>query len=111
VTFRLVLLNSFPVNAFSFAAFTARFEKSSFTEMKFDELRCGEIACFIRHPATVSLINQELGTKLEPSAGLYKYDTQDIIYIITLRTPERGKEATAVTASEVEIWKVEVKGS
>jgi hypothetical protein len=110
MTFRLVLLNAFPINAFdSFTSFTARFEKSSFTEMKFDELRCGDIVCFIRHPATVSLINQKLSTQLQPNLGLYKHDPRDIIYIVSLKSPERGKEATTITENDVDIWKVEVK--
>ena len=106
--FRLVLLNAFPINAFTYDSFTVKIEKSDFTEMKFDELRCGDIVCFIRHPATVSLINQKLGTQLQPNPGLYKHDPRDIIYIVSLKSPERGKEVTAISQSDVDIWKVEV---
>jgi hypothetical protein len=108
MTFRLVLLNAFPINAFPYNSFTARFIKTDFTEMKFDELRCGDITCFIRHSATVALINQQLGTQLQPNPGLYKHDFCDIIYIVSLKSPERGKEVTAISQSDVDIWKVEV---
>jgi Trk K+ transport system NAD-binding subunit len=109
MTGRLILLNAFPVNAFEYQKFEARFEKSNFTDMKFSELRCSEIRCYIRHPATLQLINNKLRTNLQPSSGLYQFQRGDEIYVVTLKAPERGKEMTAVTENDIEIWKVSVK--
>jgi hypothetical protein len=109
MTGRLILLNAFPINAFPFNAFTAKFEKATFTDMKFDELWCSEVKCYIRHPATLQLINQKLGTNIQPSSELYNYQSADEIYIVTLKQPERGKEKVTVAESDLEIWKVNIK--
>jgi hypothetical protein len=89
--------------------FEARFEKSDFVKMKFDELWNSEVKCYIRHPATLQLINQKLKTNLQTSSELYTYQSGDEIYIVTLKSPERGKEKVAVDESDLEIWKVNIK--
>jgi Domain of unknown function (DUF1874). len=101
---KLVLLNAFPINAFPFKEFTVSFKEVDISRLRKDVSNASVIKCFIRHPSTVEVLSKLLGIKLEPSSELYRYEEGDIIYIITLRTPERGKEVSEVRTEELLIY-------
>ena len=63
---------------------------------------------YIRHPATVKLLNKLFNLDLQPSSELYQYQKGDILYIVTLKRPVRGAEATNLTENDIEIFQVEV---
>jgi hypothetical protein len=108
VSMRIIFLNSFPLNAFPFQRFTAAFERISLTELV---MGCDgvEVVNYIRHPATVQALSTALGRELKPSAELYNYQLGDVIYVIALKQPQRGVEATSVKPEELDVVRVEVK--
>jgi hypothetical protein len=105
---RLVLLNAFPLSAFLMETFTATFERVPLSRLA-EEARGAEIANFIRHPATVECLSEVLGRELKPSAGLYTYRPGDIIYVVSLRQPQRGAEVVSIKVEELDIVRVEVR--
>jgi len=104
--YNLVLLNAFPVNAFPYDIFTVAFMREEVSNLAKDVVLAESVKCFIRHPATVELLNTLLKVKLEPSSELYRYSTNDIIYIITLKSPERGKETAKLSLDDLLIYRV-----
>ena len=48
---------------------------------------------YIRHPATVNILNELLGTQLGVNSGLYTWRGERVIMIV-LNAPQRGQEAT-----------------
>ena len=63
---------------------------------------------YIRHPATVKMLNKLFGLDLDVSSGLYSYQPGDVLYVVTLRRPIRGAEVGNVTVEDVLIYQVEV---
>ena len=68
-----------------------------------------EVVHFIRHSATIQAL-RAAGVPLSetPNAGLYTYQPNDIIVVITLRAPQRGQEQQQVSPSDLEAWVVAV---
>jgi len=103
---RIVLLNGFPVSTFMRGAHQATFyfERISLEELRrrLEEAKAMgvEIVSYIRHPATAKLIG------VEPSAGTYEYKREDVVYIVVLKTPQRGIEVTELTEDDVEVFMV-----
>jgi hypothetical protein len=64
---------------------------------------------FIRHPATIQAL-RAAGVPLpeQPNAGLYTYQSGDVLVIVTLRSPPRGQEVQQVNVSDLEFWIVTV---
>ena len=65
-------------------------------------------ASYIRHPATIELLNKLFNLNLRVSSELYKYQLGDVIYVITLKKPVRGVEVEDLTENDVLIYQVEV---
>jgi len=104
---RLVFLNSIPLGAFdqkSFLLFIMRVTPDvlarSIRECR-DQIT--EIRCYIRHRATVDLLNRLLGLNMEPNQGLYNYRPGDILAVVTLKKPIRGAEITDVKPDDLDI--------
>ncbi len=109
---RFVLLNSLPLNAFPFSSFDLGIMKEDLAEIKRirdmyeadnEEYR---FANYIRHPATLKLLSEKLGVNFEPNSGLYSYQPDDIIFVITLNTPQRGKEETEISENDISVYKI-----
>ncbi len=105
---RYVFLNSIALNMFN-----KPFFKLLVTKVKHDVLKqlasmMNNVECYIRHKATVELLNKEFGLKLEPSSDLYKYREGDVLFIVSLKKPIRGKELDNITLDDIDIWMVEV---
>jgi hypothetical protein len=68
-----------------------------------------QLVHYIRHPATIQVLRQA-GIPLSetPSSNLYQYIHGDIIIVVTLKTPQRGQEATQVSLQDLEAWVVTV---
>ena len=105
---RLILLNAFPVNAIPFERFTALFKRTSIEELTRDVATASEVLCYIRHPATVLALQSALNVPLKPSAELYRYREHDLIYVITLKLPQRGQEVSEVKLEDLDLLKVVV---
>ena len=108
---RIILLNALPLNAFpsDWDNFAITVYRVSTDYLKSAIKKASEIKCYIRHPATVELLKKLLEVELKPSAELYKYTEGDSIFVITLKTPERGKEATEVRQEDIEVYYVEAE--
>jgi hypothetical protein len=106
--YRVVLLNALPLNMFpeSWSRFAIQVWKVSEEDLLRYIAEATEVKCYIRHPATVQFLRELLGEEIQPSSELYKYDPRDVVFIVTLRAPVRGQEATEVSAGDVEIYKV-----
>lgn len=106
---RYVFLNALPLNALGITKPT----KLTVTPVSPGVLR--QLApemkprvSFIRHPATVRLVNDLLGLGLKPESGLYHYEEGDVLIVITLKRPVRGAEVSNLTENDIEVFQVEV---
>jgi hypothetical protein len=106
---RVVLLNAFPLSAFPKQLFSVVFRRVTLSELA-EDCQGAEVANYIRHPATVELLSKALNRKLEPSAGLYKFDEErdKAIYVISLKAPQRGAEVAAVKPEDLDIVRARV---
>jgi len=105
---RYVFLNALPLNALNISKPT----KLIITPVKPEVLKqlAPEMqpkASYIRHPATVQLLNKLFNLNLSVSSELYKYQQGDVIYVITLKKPVRGAEIENITENDIEIYHVE----
>ena len=107
---RLVLLNAFPLNAFPYFQdlevgedITLAFRRLSLEDLK-DMTKRHEIVNYIRHPGTLQFLSNKLGIELKPSNDIYREDKRDIVVIITLKNPERGKETSNITDDDLLIY-------
>ena len=114
---RLVFLNALPVNAFKSPPlppkFTLHVYNVSIHVLKSvidDMVKPWNIPIinYIRHEATVKYLNSKLGLSLIPNAGLYEYQRGDVLVVITLKKPERGKEVSEISDDDIDIYLVEV---
>jgi hypothetical protein len=108
---RNVLLNALPLNAFEYERFSltvVRITPYYLIGSLKDNMEKGvAVVNYIRHPATVNLLNQH-GLNLQPSSGLYKYESGDLLFIVTVKTPQRGQEMQ-VGLSDLDCFIVFVK--
>ena len=60
---------------------------------------------YIRHAATIATL-RSLGIPLneQPNSGLYTYQPNDILVVVTLRNPPRGQEVQQVNINDLEVW-------
>jgi hypothetical protein len=113
---RLVFLNALPLNAFKlpppFKLITLYVHVIDVNELKGVVERAKAlkipIISYIRHEATVKYLNERLSLNLTPSSGLYEFQKYDVIVIVTLKKPERGKEITEIKDEDLDIYLVEV---
>jgi hypothetical protein len=92
---RDILLNALPLNAIEGERFNLTVIRITpyylIGSLKEDMEKGVEVVNYIRHPATVSLLNTH-GLNLVPSSGLYSYRAGDVLFIVTVKTPVRGQE-------------------
>jgi hypothetical protein len=108
---RNILLNALPLNAFdservdlTVVRITPYYLVGSLKE---DIEKGVPVVSYIRHPATVSLLNQH-GLNVKPSSELYKYESGDLLFVVTVKTPQRGQEMQ-VGLSDLDCFIVFVK--
>ncbi|PNV79019.1 MAG: hypothetical protein C0179_08080 [Fervidicoccus sp.] len=109
---RLVILNALPLNSIPLTHFCVDVKRidTDFLRHLAKEAKSinAEIANYIRHEATVKLLNQLLNLSLEPSSGLYQWREGDRIVVITLKKPIRGQEVSEVKPEDLDIFHVYV---
>jgi|GEM_PF-3600049 len=104
---RYVFLNGLPLNALPEKPIVLKVTPLTPEQLKEMVPKMKQIVSYVRHPATVRLLNG-LGLSLEASSGLYKYEKGDVIIVVSLRRPVRGAEIENVTINDLLIHKVEV---
>jgi hypothetical protein len=114
---RLVFLNALPINAFKSPPLPPKFTLHIYNinihvlKSVIDDMVKPwgiPIVNYIRHEATVKYLNERLGLSLVSNAGLYEYQRGDVLVVITLKKPERGKEVSEISDNDIEIYLVEV---
>jgi len=109
---RFVFLNALPLNALPQAQLELSVVPVDIDKLrerlKLAQRRGIKIVSYIRHPATVELINKLLNLDLKPSSELYKYETGDLMFVVTLKKPIRGAEIEKVSKEDVTIYEVDV---
>jgi hypothetical protein len=114
---RIVLLNALPINAFPYSEMHLIVRKVGLERIK-NEIEyytvsgvMPVISNYIRHVATVQLLSQKLGIKLEANPGLYSFMPGDVIFVITLNSPQRGQDVMQVSEQDITIYKVNVESA
>ena len=69
---------------------TVRFRRLNIEEVR--ELLRGEVVSYIRHAATVQVIQELVNRQIQPNNGIYVYEPNDTIIMVVLTTPQRGQE-------------------
>ena len=105
---RYVFLNSLPLNAFDKPFMQLLVTKVDPNYVKLLIQYDDNVECYIRHNATVDIINKLLELNLKPSSDLYKYRDGDVLIIVSLKKPVRGQEVQDVTLDDLDIRMVEV---
>jgi hypothetical protein len=108
---RVVILNAMPMNALP--PKHLRLEVVPVTPHEFVEWlqrRVKEgyrIIHYIRHVSTIqALRNAGAPISETPETGLYRYESGDILAVVTLKNPTRGHEQTAVALDDLAVWLV-----
>ena len=107
---KVILLNALPVNAFAGRkVFTLVFSRKTVKELKeiieMAEKNKVPVESYIRHPATVEFLKKN-SIDVEASSGLYQYNENHIIFVVTLLRPVRGAEIEKISEEEVLIYQV-----
>jgi thiamine pyrophosphate-dependent acetolactate synthase large subunit-like protein len=110
---RLVFLNALPLNAFKLSKLITLFvHVIDVNELKgvVEGAKALKIPVvnYIRHEGTVKYLNKKLSLDLTPSSGLYEFQKYDVLVVITLKKPERGKEVSEISDNDIEIYLIEV---
>jgi len=105
---RYVFLNSLPLNAFDKPFMQLLVTKVDPNYVKLLIQYDDNVECYIRHKATVDIINKLLELDLKPSSELYKYRDGDVLIIVSLKKPVRGQEINNITIDDLDIRMVEV---
>ena len=117
---RVVLLNALPMSMLPWERHRSPYAATVFSitlrEVEAHEIRGvvreaareGRLLCYIRHPATVRALSKALGVDLKPSSGLYEWEMGDIVFIVTLKRPVRGREAEEVKLEDLRIIDAEI---
>ena len=108
----VVFLNALPLNIFPQTRFYLKVERVSVkTAISYMQSLFNQgygIANYIRHPATVSLINRIFNLPLAPNNALYRYEHGDVLFVVSLKKPVRGAEVESLTADDLDIFIVEL---
>jgi len=105
---RVVFLNALPLNAIEANSFTITIHKTPPAIMKkwilFFKMHNFKFECFIRHKSTVELLNREFELNLEPSSETYRYENNDKLIIVTLKSPQRGREVEVKDINDLDFY-------
>ena len=105
---KVVFLNALPLNAIHASSFTITVSKvdaelmkkwiNVFKKFKFD------FKCYIRHKSTIDVLNKEFELMLEPSSDAYCYEENDRLIIVTLKSPQRGREVEVKDINNLDFY-------
>jgi len=114
MTERVVFLNGLPLNAFpnqTVQMYVQKLDIESFKDsIKFIKYHSNiPIANYIRHKGTVELLKKITGLELTPSSENWKYQPKDLIYVITLKNPQRGQEVAELKEDDIDVYFVLVE--
>jgi Domain of unknown function (DUF1874). len=99
---RVILLNALPIQAFKHTYFTIACKRTSLEAVKDIVTHSSILENYIRHEATIRALNEAFNLSLTPNPGLYEYSSDDILVIVTLKTPRRGVELQQLTIDDLD---------
>jgi hypothetical protein len=67
-----------------------------------------DIDCYVRHESTLNAINDFFELSLAPSSSLYKHRKGDVIIVVTLKSPQRGKEVEVASIDDLDLYVVSI---
>jgi len=105
---RIVFLNALPLNAIPLKTFMIYCTRDM-DKIKFFIDVASKIESYIRHEATVKLVNELFKIDLKSSSGLYTYQRDDKLIIVTLKKPIRGVEVETVKPEDLDIALCSIK--
>jgi len=109
MTGKIVFLNALPVNAFPDEPMTLFVMPVTLQQLQrfvdFAMTREGLMPIhYIRHATTLELVRKYVPQLPEqPNAGIYRWESRDVVVVITLKSPQRGAEAQQVTESDLDV--------
>ncbi len=104
---RVILLNGLPLSIIPYSKFTLEVNRIDVDQLAEIIASSTEVKNYIRHTATVDVLNILLKTSLKPSAENYAYKEGDTIVVITVKNVIRGQEMT-VKPEDLDIFVVRV---
>jgi hypothetical protein len=110
---RVVVLNALPLNALPRAHLELDVLPVSINDLaSWIQRRLAEgyeVLHFVRHASTIQAL-RSIGIPLpeQPNSGLYTYRPDDLLVVVTLRTPPRGQEQQNIRPEDLEVWIVTV---
>jgi len=105
---RIVFLNALPLNAIPLNTFMIYCTRDM-DRIRFFVDAASEIESYIRHEATVKLVSELFKINLKQSSGLYTYQRDDKLIVVTLKRPTRGVEMETVKPEDLDILLCDVK--
>ena len=103
---RLVVLNAHSLNAFSGNKYTLRIRRVSFAELPGLAAKYDGVIHYVRHQATMQLLNMYISLSPTSSIGLYQYSPGDALLVVVLKVPVRGQEVNSVSENDIELFLV-----
>ena len=110
---RIVILNALPLNAFptSMTFYVKRIDIFDLIQSIAFHAAHGvdRIESYIRHKSTLEIIKKWLNVinvNIVEKNELYKYQDNDVIFVVTLKKLVRGKEIENITIDDLEIFDV-----
>jgi hypothetical protein len=106
---RVVLLNAFPMSAFSGVS------RIMFEAVHVDDLEMlakwvresgVEVVSYICHASTVEALRRVGFPVGEPNAGIYRFSPGDLLVVVTLKSPIRDGKEVEVKESDLDVWVV-----
>ncbi len=71
-------------------------------------LSSSNVIHFVRHPATLQLIEQLAGRSLPSGGNTYLYQRGDVVVMAVLSVPQRGQEVAAVRPEDIVFYRITV---
>jgi hypothetical protein len=108
---RIVFLNAIALNMVPKRAYGIYVESVSLRDVvEFVNRHSGvEVVHYIRHLSTLSLLRRYIPRLGEQqNAGLYQWQEGDVIFVVTLKTPQRGTEVQQVTEEDIAVYHVTI---
>ena len=69
-----------------------------------------DVDCFIRHQSTIDVINEFFGFTLTATDRLYSYEDKDILIVVSLKQPQRGREVQIQSVGDLDFAMIRVIG-
>ncbi len=108
---QIVIMNALPLNALPRSTLNLSITPVSLKDLadwiKRKVTQGYVVTHYIRHSGTIAAL-RSIGIPLNerPNEGLYKYRQDDILVVVSLRSPTRGQDIAEVKPEDLDAWVV-----